>query len=125
MAAKKILIIDDNQDFTALLGLKMRARGYDVVIAHDGEEGFKKVRTESPNLILLDIKMPGMDGFTFVRRLKADTALEKPPVIILTGFEPMRDLFKLEGVAGYFVKGDDTALLTKSIEAILLSEKIP
>ncbi|MEI7752571.1 MAG: response regulator, partial [Candidatus Omnitrophota bacterium] len=84
-----------------------------------------KVRTESPNLILLDIKMPGMDGFTFVRRLKADTALEKPPVIILTGFEPMRDLFKLEGVAGYFVKGDDTALLTKSIEAILLSEKIP
>ena len=125
MAAKKILIIDDNEDFSKLLGFDLKSKGYDIVIANDGEDGFKKVRTEKPHLILLDIKMPELDGFTFVRMLKSDEAIKKIPVLILTGHEPMRDLFKLEGVAGYFVKGDDTSALMKSIEVILLATEAP
>ena len=125
MTAKKILIIDDNEDFTKLLGFNLRSKGYETVIANDGEEGFKKVWNKKPHLILLDIKMPEMDGFTFVRRLKSDEAIKKIPVLILTGYEPMRDLFKLEGVAGYFVKGGDTNVLMKSIEDILLAAETP
>lgn len=118
MAAKKILVVDDDKDFTKLLGFQLEAKGYQVVISNEGEEGFQKVLDEKPDLILLDIKMPELDGFTFVRRLKASGLIPKIPVMILTSYETMRALFQLEGVAGYFVKGDSTAALIKSIADI-------
>jgi CheY-like chemotaxis protein len=121
MAEKKILIIDDDEDYTKMLGFQLEAKDYDVTISHDGEDGFQRALTEKPNLILLDIKMPAMDGFTFVRRLKTNEVIQKIPVVILTGYETMRELFRFEGVAGYFVKGSDRAVLLKSIEDILLA----
>ena len=116
-----ILVIDDDGDYTKMLGLQLESKGYEVVVSNDGEEGFKKALTEKPNLILLDIKMPAMDGFTFVRRLKTNETVKKIPVVILTGYEGMRDLFRFEGIAGYFVKGSDKAILLKSIADILLT----
>jgi CheY-like chemotaxis protein len=121
MAVKKILVIDDDEDYTKMLGLQLESTGYEVVVSNDGEEGFEKALTEKPNLILLDIKMPAMDGFTFVRRLKTNEAVKKIPVVILTGYEGMRDLFRFEGIAGYFVKGSNKAVLLKSIADILLA----
>ncbi len=121
MAVKKILVIDDDGDYTKMLELQLEAKGYEILISKDGEEGFEKALAEKPHLILLDIKMPEMDGFTFVRRLRANEAIKKIPVVILTGYEAMRDLFRFEGIAGYFVKGGDRAVLFKSIEDILLS----
>ncbi|MFH1799564.1 MAG: response regulator [Candidatus Omnitrophota bacterium] len=121
MAAKKILVIDDDGDYTKMLGLQLESKGYEVVVSNDGEEGFQKVLTEKPHLILLDIKMPEMDGFTFVRRLKTNEAIKKIPVMILTGYEGMRDLFRFEGIAGYFVKGGDRDALLKSLADILLA----
>ena len=121
MAVKKVLVIDDDGDYTKMLGLQLESKGYEVVVSNDGEEGFKKALTEKPNLILLDIKMPAMDGFTFVRRLKTNETVKKIPVVILTGYEGMRDLFRFEGIAGYFVKGSDKAILLKSIADILLT----
>lgn len=120
MAAKKILVIDDDEDYTKMLGLQLEAKGYEVVVSNDGEEGFGKALAEKPQLIMLDIKMPAMDGFTFVRRLKTEETLKKTPVVILTGYEGMRDLFRLEGIAGYFVKGSDRSAFLKSIADILL-----
>lgn len=119
MTAKKILVIDDDADYTKMLGLQLEAKGYEVLISQDGEVGFEKAMTAKPNLILLDIKMPEMDGFTFVRRLKTTEALKKTPVVILTGYEAMRDLFRFEGIAGYFVKGGDRNVLLKNIQDIL------
>lgn len=116
MAAKKVLIVDDNLDFVKILEISLKKRGYEVVVAHGGEEGFKKAETERPGLILLDIKMPDMDGLMFVRRLKKNEKIREIPVVVLTGFEPMRDLFKLEGIADYFVKTTDFSVLLKSIE---------
>jgi CheY-like chemotaxis protein len=121
MAAKKILVIDDDEDYTRMLGLQLESKGYEVAISNDGEEGFRKALAEKPHLILLDIKMPEMDGFTFVRRLKTNEAIKKIPVVILTGYETMRDLFRFEGIAGYFVKGSDRAIILKSIADILLA----
>ncbi|MFH0986051.1 MAG: response regulator [Candidatus Omnitrophota bacterium] len=118
MASKKILVIDDDKDFTKLLGFQLEAKGYHVVVSNEGEEGFQKVLDEKPDLILLDIKMPDLDGFTFVRRLKANGLIQKIPVMILTGYETMRALFQFEGIAGYFVKGDNMAALIKSIADI-------
>jgi len=116
MPGKKVLIVDDNPDLTRILEIDLKKRGYEVITANGGEEGFKKAEDERPGLILLDIKMPDMDGFTFVRELKKSEKIRGIPVVILTGFEPMRDLFKTEGIADYFVKGTDFAILLKSIE---------
>ena len=121
MASKKIVVIDDDEDYTTVLGLQLESRGYEVVTSNDGEEGFQKVLTEKPHLILLDIKMPEMDGFTFVRRLKTNEAIKKIPVVILTGYEAMRDLFRFEEIAGYFVKGSDKDVFLKGIADILLA----
>jgi CheY-like chemotaxis protein len=121
MTVKKILIIDDDEDYTKMLGLQLEAKNYEVVVSNDGEEGFGKALTGKPHLILLDIKMPEMDGFTFVRRLKTHDAVKKIPVVILTGYEAMRDLFRFEGIAGYFVKGGDRDVLLKNIADILLA----
>lgn len=120
MVKNKILIVDDNQDFSKLLEVKLSAEGYEVVKASDGPEGFEKAKAEKPQLILLDIKMPQMDGFTFVRRLKKEDAIKDIPVIILTDFEPMRELFQQEGIKDYFSKTGDMKVLLKAI-----AEKIP
>jgi len=115
---KKILIVDDDEEFAKLISLELKSKGYNVILAPNGEEGFKKLKSEKPDLVLLDIKMPEMDGFTFVREMKYDWEVKRIPVMILTGFEPMRDLFKMEGIAGYFVKWSDKPALIKAIEEI-------
>lgn len=72
--------------------------------AADGLEGLKKVKAEKPDLILLDILMPRMDGFTFLLELRKDEKAHNIPVIVLTAKEMMQDLFKMEGISDYLVK---------------------
>jgi DNA-binding response OmpR family regulator len=115
VARKKILIVDDNQDFSRLLEVKLSAEGYEIVTAPDGLAGFERAKAEKPQLILLDIKMPRMDGFTFVRLLKKEDEIKDIPVIMLTDFEPMRELFQQEGIKDYFSKTGDMKILMKTI----------
>lgn len=110
----KILIVDDDQDFLQLLEFDLKKHGYTVVSAGNGEEGLLKCQSEHPDMILLDIKMPRMDGYTFVRRLKKEGATKNIPLIVLTSYEPMKDMFQLEGVQDYVVKSVNMeSLLTK------------
>ena len=115
MAENKILIVDDDPDFLHLLAFDLKKNGYEVVSANNGEEGLERALKELPNLIVLDIKMPKMDGYTFVRRLKKDDETKRIPLVVLTSYEPMKDMFKLEGVDDYFAKSAD---MTKLLEAI-------
>ena len=115
----RILLVDDDQDFLQLLEFDLKKRGYDIVMAPNGEAGLEKARTEKPDLIIFDIKMPKMDGYTFVRRLRKDPGMEALPLIVLTSYEPMKDMFQLEGVQDYFVKTMDMESLFKRVEAIL------
>ena len=124
MEKHKILIVDDDRDFAQLLDFDLRKKSYAIAMAHDGEEGLEKARAEKPDLILLDIKMPKVDGYTFVRRIKKEQDMKDIPIIVLTSYEPMKDMFKLEGVNDYFVKSADMNGLLASIEKIL-SEKLP
>ena len=123
MAGEKILLVDDDQDFAQLLEFDLRKKGYDVVRAGNGEEGLEKVKTAKPVLIVLDIKMPKMDGYTFVRRLKKEPENKDIPVIVLTSYEPMKDMFQLEGVSDYFVKSANMEGLLKVVEKYLKGEK--
>ena len=116
MSSEKILIVDDDQDFLQLLTFDFKKSNYTVITANNGEEGLEKAKAEKPRVIVLDIKMPKMDGYTFVRRLKKDPELKDIPLIVLTSYEPMKDMFQLEGVSEYFVKSVDMGGVVKAVE---------
>ena len=123
MPGEKILLVDDDQDFAQLLEFDLRKKGYQVVRAANGEQGLEKLGTEKPALIILDIKMPKMDGYTFVRRIKKEQDSKDLPVIVLTSYEPMKDMFHLEGVNDYFVKAANMEPLMTVVEKYLRGGK--
>jgi DNA-binding response OmpR family regulator len=79
----RILIVDDEQDMVELLSFNLRRHGYEVVAAHDGLEALKRVRSSCPDLVLLDVMMAGMDGFTFCEFLRREPSTADIPVIMI------------------------------------------
>lgn len=117
--AQKILIVDDDRINTAIIKFSLSERGYDVSFADDGDKGILKVQKETPDLIVLDVQMPNMNGFEFVNELKSFQGMDMTPVIMLTANETMEEMFKLEGVKAYFVKPIDPPKLIEKIIEIL------
>jgi class 3 adenylate cyclase len=105
----RILVVDDVADNVEILRMRLASLGYEVVVAEDGEQALAKVRDLLPDLILLDIMMPKIDGLEVVRRLKADASLPFIPVILVTAKAGPKDV-----VAGLDAGGDD--YLTKPID---------
>jgi CheY-like chemotaxis protein len=81
---KQILIVEDNELSRDVLHRRLTRRGYDVALARDGVEGLELARTRRPHVILMDLGLPGIDGWECVRRLRSDSATERIPVIALT-----------------------------------------
>jgi DNA-binding response OmpR family regulator len=106
--AKKILVIEDEATLQKALVEILEQSGYEMVSALDGERGWELVKEEKPDLILLDIILPKMDGFDVLKSLKGDTATDKIPVIILTNLGDITNIQKaLElGANTYLVKAD-------------------
>ncbi|MDD5195046.1 MAG: response regulator [Candidatus Omnitrophica bacterium] len=121
LAVKKILIIDDDLDILELAKERLSFHGYKVSIAKDGEEGLRKAGAESPDLILLDIIMPRVDGFTVLRRLQADQATRRIPVIMLSAKGETDYLMEGQscGATDYFIKPCDWQLLLKYLKKYL------
>ena len=88
MPEKKILIVDDNADLVRIMGAFLEGHGYSVVSASDVAEAVKAVQKEKPDLIILDVAMPGGDGLNVLRRLNASNPRNTIPVIVVTGMEP-------------------------------------
>lgn len=108
--AKTILIIEDDKFLRELIAQKLRKEGYEVSEAIDGEEGIKKVREEKPDLILLDLILPGIDGFEVLLKIKDDLVLAQIPVIILSNLGQKEDIergLKL-GAIDYLIKAHFT-----------------
>jgi diguanylate cyclase (GGDEF)-like protein len=106
MFKKKILIIDDTEFMTKLITDLLEAAGYDVVAASNGAEGVQKVREEKPDLVILDVVMPGMDGFEVCKVLRDDESNNLMPIIMLTAQDNEDDkLAGLEiGADDYIIK---------------------
>jgi len=85
MARKKILVVDDDPEVRLALELRLKANGYTVALAEDGEKSIVQTRLHMPDLILLDLGLPAGDGFSVMESLKADKSMASIPVIILTG----------------------------------------
>lgn len=107
---KKILIIEDDKFLRELVGQKLIKEDYDVSEAIDGEEGIKKVKEEKPDLILLDLILPSIDGFEVLSRIKGDPSLSSIPVIILSNLGQKEDVEKglKMGAIDYLIKAHFT-----------------
>ena len=108
--AKKILLIEDDVFLRKVLVRKLLKEGYQVIEAIDGEKGLKSIEQDRPDLILLDLVLPEIDGFEVLAKMKADKTLAKIPVIILSNLGEKKEIRKgLEmGVAGYLIKAHFT-----------------
>jgi adenylate cyclase len=95
---KKILIVDDELNFVELLKVRLEASGYEILEAATGKEALDKVFASKTDLILLDVVMPDMDGYTFLHKIRANTDTRAIPIIVITGKPGMKELFSIEGV---------------------------
>ena len=107
---KKILIVEDDNFLRELIAKKLIDENYKVSEAVDGEEGLKKIKEEKPDLIVLDLILPGVDGFEVLSKMKEDDALKSIPVIILSNLGQRDDIergLKL-GAVDYLIKAHFT-----------------
>jgi len=102
MDGKKIIVVDDSKDIRELLKNRLEANNYSVILAETGRVGMEKIEQEKPDLILLDIKMPDMDGFTLMEELRKKSIAI--PIIILTAYADMQDLFTVKEITDYVLK---------------------
>lgn len=120
----KILVVDDEKDVVELLSFLLKKDGYQVVSAHNGIEALEKVDSEKPDLVLLDVMMPEMDGYTVQTKLMENPATRDIPVIILTAKGQLKDVFAMSSnVAAYMAKPFDPKLLRQKIEESLKPKK--
>jgi DNA-binding response OmpR family regulator len=124
---KKILMVDDDVDFCAAVKLLLESRAYEVILAYDGKEGLEKARTVEPNLVILDVMMPEMNGYDVCVVLKADSKLRSIPVILLTAVD--QNIFKtaytkqmglMTEADDYIAKPVDSTELVRRVEELLI-----
>ena len=126
----KILLVEDNETNRKMLSRRLVKRGYDVVLAVDGESGLAMAESEAPDLILMDMSLPILDGWEATRRLKAAPATRHIPVIALTAHAMSSDRDKAFAVGcnDYDTKPIELDRLLEKIEALLAaagSEETP
>lgn len=103
--SKKILVIDDYPEIVTLMKSRFEAKSFEVITALDGEEGHEKFKSEKPDLIVLDIKMPKVNGIDFVEMLKKDGwTPKKVPIIVLTAASDLEAVFSAKGINDYVLK---------------------
>jgi two-component system, cell cycle response regulator DivK len=121
----RILLVEDNEMNRDMLSRRLQKKGYSVVIAVDGEQGLATAYSEMPDLILMDISLPFIDGYEVTRRLKANPRTRHIPVIALTAHALLTDRDKAikAGCNDYDTKPVDFTRLTDKIETLLVKEK--
>ena len=121
MDKKRILVVEDEPDYMMALTIRLSVAGYEVIQATDGLQGYALAKRERPDLILLDIMLPKMDGFKVCRLLKFDANYSSIPILMLTarGMEEDLKLGSEVGADGYLTKLIDPKTLIENIEALL------
>ncbi len=119
--AEKVLIIDDDVDTLKLVGLMLERQGYEIAVASNGTIGLKKAADLKPELILLDVMMPDLDGYEVTKRLRSDPALAHIPIIMFTAKTMVDDKVAgfEAGVDDYLTKPTHPAELTAHVKAVL------
>jgi CheY-like chemotaxis protein len=125
-AMPKILLVEDNEMNRDMLSRRLMRKGYQVVLALDGQSGVEMTQTQAPDLVLMDMSLPVLDGWEATRRLKADPATRHIPVIALTAHAMSSDREKaLEaGCDDYDTKPVELPRLLVKIEALLRGDEM-
>ena len=121
MAGKKVLLVDDEVDFIDVVRVRLEANNFEVIVAYDGEAALEKVKEDKPDIIILDVMMPKINGFEVCRMLKFDDNYKAIPIIILSALGQQFDREKAVqcGADAYFIKPFDLNLLVTKIESML------
>ena len=121
----KILVIEDNEQNIYLMTYILENRGYEVIPARDGLEGIKLAKKTVPSLILLDIQLPEMDGYSVARELKADQAFDGVPIVAVTSYAMPgdRELCLESGCSGYIEKPINPDTFMDEIKQYLPTDK--
>ncbi|MFQ6113159.1 MAG: PleD family two-component system response regulator [bacterium] len=119
--AKKILIIEDYLNIVEILTMRLKAMGYEVISAFDGQEGLKLARIAKPDLIILDVLLPKMNGYKVCRLLKFDSKYRHIPIIMLTSRESKHHehIGRATGADEYVYKSDQKGTLLRLIRKYL------
>jgi two-component system phosphate regulon response regulator PhoB len=117
MAKPRILVIEDERGLTEVLSYNLQREGYDVVVAHDGQEGLRKAQMQLPDLVLLDLMLPTMDGLEVCRELRAGERTRTVPILMLTAKAEETDQ-----VVGFTMGADD--YVTKPFAVKVLMQRI-
>lgn len=117
----RILLVEDHEEIWDFLSRRLKRRGFDVVVAQDGQEGLDKASATKPDLILLDMNLPVLDGWTVAKALKTNPATSAIPIIALTAHAMSGDREKTiaAGCNDYHPKPVDFSKLLSQIEAVL------
>lgn len=119
--SKVILVTDDEEDMRKLLKIRLEREGFSVLLAEDGEVCLRLAEREKPDLIILDIVMPNMDGYTCLKELRKLPATKNIPVIMFSGKEEekVRDLFAFQKISGYVEKPFELEALILKIKDVI------
>lgn len=117
----RILVVEDEEDLAALVRVNLEMAGHEAVLAYDGSQGLRKAEQDPPDLVLLDIMMPVLDGWAVLRALKENERTSDIPVIMLTALSEERDVIRghLQGAVRYVTKPFDMTALLDSVQEAL------
>lgn len=118
---KKILLVDDEPQLVEMVKMRLEANNYEVILASDGEEALEKARGEKPDLIILDIMLPKLDGYKVCRMLKFDDKYSSIPVIMFTARsqESEKSMGEEVGADAYIIKPFEPQMLLGKIKELL------
>lgn len=121
MAKARLLIVDDEKDLVETLTFRLEANGYEVIKAYDGKEGLEKAQQEKPDIILLDLMLPKLDGYKICRMLKSDDKYKDIPIILFTARAQDADkkIGKDAGANAYITKPFESKGLIDTIKQLL------
>jgi two-component system, OmpR family, response regulator VicR len=115
---EKILVVDDSRLVTDIVRMRLEMYGYQVVLAYSGEEALEKIAVLTPDLLVLDVNMPGIDGYEVCRRLRDDPVYDELRIIMLTSSDDKHAAFEA-GVDDYLNKDVDLLNLPNRVKLIL------
>lgn len=121
MSNKNVMVVEDNEKNRKLIRVVLKAKGYNVIEATTGEEALSLLKEQRPDIILMDIQLPGIDGLTLIRQIKADVDKKDIPIIAVTAHAMKGDEQKIleTGCDAYMSKPIDTRELPLTIEKYL------
>jgi two-component system cell cycle response regulator DivK len=125
MAAKRILLVDDYPDALEIWGLYLRSMGYDVIEADDGLKAVAEAHQQKPDVIILDLELPGITGFEAAVRLRSSADTKEIPLIAATGYSHLKQLnqARASGFDSIIVKPCEPATLVSEIERLLCTRE--